>query len=167
MATKPNPVVTTDVALTTNTVIELMTNPTTDWNALSFTVSSPEETSARIAERELNANSLDDLLGGSDTISGNDYVGKSFMVSDVEWLPSDIAGEGLPFYALIHAVDIEGEVIRITTGARSVLRKLAIMKHNGWLGDGSWVKIVKSEKKTDAGYQPLDLAKGTAPEQPF
>lgn len=166
MATTKNIATTTEVVeLTNKKVLDLFTDPATDWNALSFSISSPEETAARITARELAAKSIDDLLGGSETISGKNYVGKSWCFIDVEWLPSDIAGEGLPFYALIHAANHEGEAITITCGARSVMRKLAIMKANGWAGN--WVKIVKSDKKTEAGYEPLDLAKGIAPEEAF
>ena len=165
MASKSTPAVTEVVELSNSTVVSLFRNPTTDWNALSFQISSPEETAARITARELSASSIDELLGGSETISGKNYVGKSFCLVDVEWLPSDIGGEGLPFYALIHAADVDGEMITITCGARSVMRKLAKIKAEGWLGQ--WVKIVKSDKKTENGYEPLDLAKGTAPETAF
>lgn len=155
---------TTDVELTTSTVLDLLTNPTTNWSKLSFRVSNPDETAARIAQRELSAASIDELLGGGETISGKDYIGKPFCVNSVDWQASDIVGEGLPFYAVIHAADINGESLTITTGARTVVRKLAIMAGNGWLP--AWVKIVKGPK-TDAGYEPLDLAKAEAPELPF
>jgi len=131
----------------------------------AFKPSNPEETAKRIAERDINAQSLDELLGGgSDTISGRDYVNKPFSLTNVEWQPSDIAGEGLPFYAVLHVVTLDGEPKVITTGAISIVRKVAVMSQNGWLP--AWVKIVKGSK-TEAGYEPLDLAKAPQSEIPF
>lgn len=156
--------VTTDLELNTANVVSLLTDASTNWSKLSFRISNPEETAARIAQRELTAASIEELLGGGDTISGKDYIGKPFCVNAVDWQASDIQGEGLPFYAVIHAADINGESLTITTGARTVVRKLAIMAANGWLP--AWVKIVKGPK-TEAGYEPLDLAKAESPELPF
>ena len=108
---------TTDVELTTTTVLELLTSPTTNWSKLSFRISNPDETAAKIAQRELSASSIDELLGGGEPISGKDYIGKPFCVNAVDWQASDIVGEGLPFYSVIHAADINGETLTITTGA--------------------------------------------------
>ena len=156
--------VTTDVTLNTDTVLALFADPATDWSRFSFSISSPEETAARIAARELAAESFDELVGGTTTISGKDYIGKPFCVQSIDWQASDIIGEGLPFYIVIHAADLDGEAITITTGARTVVRKLAIAAAKGWFPQ--WVKIVKGPK-TEAGYEPLDLAKADGPEAQF
>jgi hypothetical protein len=124
----------------------------------------PIETAQRIAERDLNANSLDELLGGGDVISGKNYINKPFQANSVEWGVSEFEGEGLPFYAVIHATSIDGEVLVITCGATSVVRKLAVMDMNGWLP--AWVKITKGAK-TAGGYEPLDLSKAPQSEIPF
>jgi hypothetical protein len=152
-----------DEGLTTEAVLEVITsgNPT----GFTFKISDPAETAKRIAERDLNAQTLDELLGGSgDATSGRDYLNKPFCLTDVEWQPSTIAGEGLPFYAVLHIVTLDGEAKVLTTGALSVVRKLAVIKKNGWTP--AWLKIVKGSK-TEAGYEPLDLVKAPQNEIPF
>lgn len=150
--------------LNTEAILSLFADATVDWTNIHFTVSSSEETAARIAARDLEANSLDELLGGSDTISGKNYVGRPFCAVDVEWQASNIDGEGLPFYAVIHASNIDGESITITCGGRSVVRKLAVMKAKSFFP--AWIKLVQGEK-TENGYYPLDIAKAAAPEEAF
>ena len=104
------------------------------------------------------------LGGGNETISGRNYVNKPFQINNVEWQASEIEGEGLPFYAVIHAISIDGEVLVITCGATSVVRKLAVMQQNQWLP--AWCKIVKGSK-TAGGYEPLDLVKAPQSDIPF
>ena len=118
--------------------------------------SNPDETAKRIAQRDLMAGSLDELLGGVETISGKDYVNRPFTLLSVEWQPSEIAGDGLPFYVVMHIADENGEHKTLTTGAVTVCRKVAIMDMRGWLP--ARVKIVKGPK-TPTGYEPMDLAK--------
>jgi hypothetical protein len=150
-------------ALNADTVLAVLTSG--DKSKFVFTVANPEETARRIAERDLNAQSLDELLGGgSDAISGRDYINKPFQLTGVEWQPSDIVGDGLPFYAVLHIVSMDGEPKVLTTGALSVVRKVAVMASKGWLP--AWVKIVKGAK-TEAGYEPLDLVKAPQNEIPF
>ena len=122
-----------------------------------FKPANPEDTAKRIAQRDLNASSLDDLLGGeSTTISGRDYINKPFTLTSVEWQSSEIEGQGLPFYAVCHIVTLDGESKVLTTGASTVVRKLAKIDSENWLP--AKVKITKGPK-TEAGYEPLDLVK--------
>jgi len=153
-----------DIAVTLNadslnseTVVELFRSGDIHSRKLVFAVADAKETAQRIALRDLNATSLDELLGGSsDVISGRDYVNKPFTLTGVEWQQSDIVGgEGLPFYAVCHIATIDGEAKVLTTGAASIVRKVAKMAAEGWLP--AKVKIVKAAK-TEAGYEPLDLA---------
>ena len=88
-------------------------------------------------------------------IHGQDYLNKPFTLVDVSWRPSDIEGQGLPFYAVLNIVTLDGEQKVLTTGARSILMKIAKAQSEGWLPLS--VKIVQSDKKTENGYQPLDL----------
>lgn len=124
-----------------------------------FAPADPEETARRIAQRDLNAASVDELLGGgsNETISGRNYLNKPFTITSVEWQRSDDAFDaGLPFYAVCHIVTLDGETKVLTTGATTVVRKLAKMAVEGWFP--IQVKIVKGPK-TDAGFEPLDLVK--------
>ena len=122
-----------------------------------FAPADPEETARRIALRDLTATSADDLLGGgsSETISGRNYINKPFTITGGEWQRSDDAYDaGLPFYAVCHIVTLDGEAKVLTTGATTVVRKLAKLAVENWLPVK--VKIVKGPK-TDAGFEPLDL----------
>lgn len=115
----------------------------------------PSVIAARIDAQILEASSVEELFGDREVIHGRDYLNKPFRLFDVEWRPSDIEGEGLPFYAVFHIVTLDGETKVLTTGARSVLMKAAKAQMEGWLPLD--VKLVQSEKKTESGYQPLDL----------
>jgi len=150
--------------LTTALVVDLFKTGETN-RKFNVIANDPQEIARRIAQRDVNATSLDELLGGGgDIISGKNYVNKPFQIESVEWQPSDIDGEGLPFYAVLHIVTIDGEIKVMTCGAQSVVRKVAVMAHNGWLP--AWVKITKGTK-TEAGYEPLDLVKAAGPEEKF
>jgi len=155
-----SPIVSAD-SLTTSYVLDLFSSPDTDFTKLVFSTAAPEAIAAKIALRDLNAASLDELLGGSGTISGRDYVQKPFCLMGIEWQVSDIKGEGLPFYVVMHCANLDGESITITTGARSVMRKVAVMEAKSWLP--AWVKITKGEK-TESGGEPLDLVSAPNPE---
>jgi hypothetical protein len=152
-----NEIVVNPDSLNSETVVELFRSGDIHSRKLVFAVADAKETAQRIALRDLNATSLDELLGGSsDVISGRDYVNKPFTLTAVEWQQSDIVGgEGLPFYAVCHIATIDGEAKVLTTGAASIVRKVAKMAAEGWLP--AKVKIVKAAK-TEAGYEPLDLA---------
>jgi len=119
----------------------------------------PEEVRARIEAQVLSAGSLAELLGGQEVISGKGYVNKPFQIRSVEWQASDIEGDGLPFYAVMDAVDYEGTFLTITCGARSVVQKLAIMQANVWLP--AWAKL--AESTTAGGYTVLDLVAAPEP----
>jgi len=124
-----------------------------------FKTVDPNEVARRIAVRDLEANSLDELLGGSESevISGRNYIGKPFTLVRVEWQKSDDKYDaGLPFYAVCHIVTLDGEPKVLTTGATTIVRKLAKIDYENWYP--AKLKIVKGDK-TDAGFEPLDLAK--------
>ena len=120
----------------------------------------PEAVRARIEERLYSAESLDELLGDSEVISGKGYVNKPFQVRSVEWQTSDVeGGEGLPFYAACSIVTTDGELAVLPCGARSVVQKLAIMASQGWLP--AWVKLTST--RTAAGFDVLDLTSAPEP----
>lgn len=142
-------------ALDTSAVLSILANGSSA--KYVFKPANPEETAKRIAARDFNASSLDELLGGSsETISGRDYINRPFTLVAVEWQASDIEGQGLPFYAVCHIVTLDGEQKVLTTGATTVVRKLAKIASENWLP--AKLKITKGPK-TEAGYEPLDLVK--------
>ena len=127
----------------------------------TFTVAaeSPEVIAARIDSQVFTASSIDELLGGREVIHARDFLNKPFTLTDVEFRPSEIEGEGLPFYAVLHIVDMDGAVNVLTTGARSVVMKVAKIRAEGWLPAS--LKLVEGSK-TANGYTPLDLAAAPA-----
>lgn len=151
-------------ALTTKMVLDVFANGTFD-KTFRIANADPQATAQKIAERDLAATTLDELLGGGDNvISGKNFTNRPFKALSVEWQLSDIEGDGLPFYAVIHAATLDGEVKVITCGANTVVRKLAVMDANGWFP--AWIKIVKGNK-TEAGYEPLDVVKAPSSDIPF
>jgi hypothetical protein len=151
-----------DGELSTATVLDLFASGDISNKKFSIKPADPVETARRIAEREITATSFEELLGGgsNEVIHARNYLNKAFQLNGVEWQPSDIDGEGLPFYAVMHIVTTEGEVAVMTCGATTVCRRLAVIAHHGWFG--KWVKIVK-ESKTANGYEPLTLVEAPAP----
>lgn len=144
-------------SLTSEFVVDLFRSGDIAQKKFVFSVTDSKEIAHRIAMRDLNASSVYELLGGSsDVISGRDYINKPFTLTAVEWQQSDIVGgEGLPFYAVCHIATIDGEAKVLTTGAATIVRKVAKLAAEHWLPVK--VKIVKAAK-TEAGYEPLDLA---------
>jgi hypothetical protein len=150
--------------ITSAQVVELF--ETGDIYAATFALQAadPDEVRNRIRDRELGASSPEELFGGGEVTSGKNYINKPFSLQSVEWQPSDIAGEGLPLYAVLHVVTPEGEAKVLTCGAEGVVRKAAIAAARGWLP--LWLKITEG-KTTEAGYKPLDLVSAPESERPF
>ncbi len=131
-----------------------------DGKTLVAGVGDPSEVAARIERQDLEATSIDQLLGASEMVAGKDFVDKPFQLQRIEWQLSEIDAASLPFYAVLHGVTYDGEAVIIGVGARSVVRKAAKIDHEGWLP--AWVKIVRG-KKTTEGYYPLDLVAAPEP----
>lgn len=148
-----NIVVSSEGGITASDVIKYV--ETGGAHTITVAAEDPSVIAARIDAEIFNATSVDELFGERAVIHGRDYLNKPFTLVDVEWRPSDIEGEGLPFYAVFHIADIDGATHVLTTGARSVLMKAAKAQKEGWLP--IQVRLVQSDKKTESGYQPIDL----------
>jgi hypothetical protein len=147
-----------DAGLTASDVIKFVESGGT--YSIPISQEDPAVISARIDAQIFEATSVEELFGEREVIHGQDYLNKPFTLVDVAWRPSDIEGQGLPFYAVLTIVTIDGEQKVLTTGARSILMKIAKAQSEGWLPLS--VKIVQSDKKTENGYQPLDLVAAPA-----
>jgi hypothetical protein len=148
-----NEIAVPDSQITTADVVAFITNGT----PIPVVAEDPEAIAARIDAQVLAASSVAELFGETSVIHARDYLAKAFTLLRVEWRPSSFEDntDGLPFFAILHIVDMNGEPQVITTGARSVMMKAAKAQHEGWLPLS--VRIVESEKKTANGYKPLDL----------
>ena len=127
-------------------------------------VEDPSVIASRIDAEILAASSIDVLLGGSEVTHARDYLNRPFTLTDVTFRQSTIEGsEGLPFFCVLTGVNLDGEILKISTGARSIMLKVAKIKAENWFPAN--VKLVEGGK-TASGYTPLDLVAGVITE-PF
>jgi len=152
--------VTIDADITSDDVLRGVQSD--NFDHIQQTVQDPETVGRRIDARIIEADSLAALLGNDTVLHAQDYLNQPFQLLKVEWRPSD-QPNGLPFYAVLTIADTDGEVMPMTCGARTVMLKAAKMDAAGWLDERPWVRIVKSDKPTEAGNYPLDLQAAPAP----
>ena len=155
--------VTVDTSVTASQVLEYIQSGGAV--QIAFIEENPEDVARRINARILNASSPEELFGDAKVIHARDYLNRPFQLLAIDWRPSDIDGEGFPFYGVFQIADVNGEVHVLTTGAKSVLMKAAVAEKNGWLP--LWVQIQKSDKPTAAGNFPLDMNSAPEPETAF
>jgi hypothetical protein len=154
-------VVTIDGSLTSPMVLEYLRDPEAH-PYVGNMKEDPDVVAARITAQTLGADSADALFGQRTVIHGKDVIGKAFLFTeDVSWLPSDVEGEGLPFFGVFMVADASGEHFPLTCGAKSVVLKLAKAHAEGWLP--LWLKLTKSDKATPGGFYPLDIVSAQAP----
>jgi len=83
------------------------------------------------------------------------FVGQTLKVLSVEKRASEIEG-GMPVYLeLLVQAGGKGEPVKVQTSAGSVMVKLTMLHHFGNLP--ALVLVTKAEKKTRAGFYPLDI----------
>ena len=160
-------------SLSSALVVELFATGEINSAELIFTNApvDPATAQANISARRHAAKSLEELLDGGKLISGKDFTNRPFQIETVEWRPSDIEGEGLPFYAVLGVVDANGEAKKIGVGAKSVVESVSIGDTNGWFGVGNewpWVKFTsipleKDGKLTGRNALELHVADGPFP----
>jgi hypothetical protein len=126
-------------------------------DTLGIRFTDPQEFSWLIAERLAAATSLDELLDGAGTVGWRDRPNEPFVIRGVRWVRSSFHG-GPGFFAIVDAVDSNGEPCVLTSGAVSVIIQLARGMQQGWWDDVP-VKLLRSDTPTADGYFPLRLAK--------
>ena len=94
-----------------------------------------------------------------------DMIGRPLQFVSVEWRPSDLEGDGLPFYALFKVSDAQGDISLMSCGARNVVLKAAKIAQEGWFP--CWLRIVEVQVKNPVKGRsgPLELV--SAPEPTF
>lgn len=111
----------------------------------------------RIAEQLAYAGSVDDLLNGAGPAGLREHLGEEFQIRAVDYLPSRYPGN--PVYAVIDAVNRDGEPVVYTTGALSVVIQLAKGLKMGWWTN-EWVKArYSSDEPTADGNRPYMLTR--------
>lgn len=124
---------------------------------LGIRLTDPQEVSWRIAERLVTAQSLEALLDDTGPLGLRQHLGESFTIRNVEWLPGTFE-DGPGFYALINAVNADGEPVTYTSGAMSVMMQLARGVQQGWF-DGVALMAQQSDTPTANGFRPYRLVK--------
>ena len=149
--------VTIDGAMTAAHVTKYFEDP----SSFTFTFTEdPEEIAKRIEARALGADSAAALFGGDEVLSVKKNPGilnKPYKFLSVEFLPSSLDGEGLPFFALFRVADVDGALHLISCGARTVMLKAAKASQENWFP--LWLKLVEVDVKNAVkGHsKPLDL----------
>lgn len=150
-----------EAAIDCHDVVAYITDPSA--NPIQQIVEDPEVIAARIEAQELTAQSVAQLFGGTtDALHGDDVVGKTFQVIAAEWRHSDYTENGgLPVFGVFTIAFGDGSIETLVCGARSVVRKIAIAQHRGWLP--VWVKMNAIPSKEKGRKPILDLELGEAP----
>jgi hypothetical protein len=96
-------------------------------------VESSESMTRSIIERNLKAETVDDVFDEQVTIACKDYVGNPIRVTDVRLAEGQIDGKATT-YMLVDAVDMNtGETLILNTGAPQITSKLFNLKLKGKL----------------------------------
>ena len=124
----------------------------------------PLEVQLSMVSAILNATDIADVFSTQhDAQHMRDWIGIPFLCTGVKFNKSDQA-DGPGFYAVVDAVDKEGEKVVITSGAVQIMAQLFALNRL----DGFPVMVCarEADKATASGYRPQWLELVT-PEKPF
>jgi len=128
-------------------------------------VDDPDAIALKIAQRRLNAKSVDELLAPQEIKSARDYTYRPLNIREVHFNRSRFEG-GVQVYAVFDAVDEStGEVGTFACGAADVLVQL--YKLVDWGALPITVQIVPARNPSANGHFPLHLEAVTPPEAQF
>lgn len=113
----------------------------------------------QLAERLLNASSVDDILQPFDPEQGKAHYGKSLLIMGCSFIESDY--EGFPWYVSLECKRPgSGEMFVVTVGGEKiVMQAAAAHMHNAF---PMFAMIYQAEKATKAGFHPLELRPGVS-----
>lgn len=111
----------------------------------------PSEISKAITDKVMEAESLDDLFANETLSLTEQVLERPFIPLSVKLLPSEQYGG---FFAVLDIKLASGETFVATTGALSVVLKLAKMAQKSWLGD---TPVVVRGKLAKSGNDVYDL----------
>lgn len=125
--------------------------------SLDIEFADPEAATLRIAMRTARALTVEELLAADDDRGWKSHLGEKFTIRHVDWMRSSFRG-GFGFFAVVDAVNADGEPCILTCGATQVVIQLARLMQKGWNKDYP-VKLVQNKNATADGYYPLRLIK--------
>jgi hypothetical protein len=120
----------------------------------------PAAVAASIVASILAAPDAESVLQQASTTAAEDVLGQRLLIRGQRFNKSDKA-DGPGFYALIDAVNDDGEVMLITCGARNVMAQIYRLSELNALP--CHAAIVQQEKPTAAGFYPMSLEGRQAP----
>lgn len=120
----------------------------------------PAAVSAAIVASILQAPNAEAVLTQATTTAAETIIGQRLLIRGQRFNRSDFA-ESAGFYAIIDAVNDDGEVMLVTCGSRNVMAQIFRLNELGALP--CHAAIVQAEKPTAAGYYPMSLEGRTAP----
>lgn len=97
------------------------------------------------------------LFAESELLSVKEHLGEVFVLEGIDAIrPSDFNEEGgLGVYLIVSAVDSDGEVVKLSIGARDPFAKVVALHE---MGAFPWrVSFEKAEKATKRGFFPVNL----------
>lgn len=118
-------------------------------------IENADEITLQIALRIVNAATAQDVLAPQEVLHGDEYVGKPFVVRDVSWRRSRVAGAAAGRYAFMDIVDANGEPQVMTCGSVQVVLQLGKLQAMDALP--CKVVICTTDAPTAAGGFPLWL----------
>jgi len=116
---------------------------------------SDDDVSMEIIARILSATTAEEVLGGSEPVHARDYLGRPFRLLGVKFNRSDFEEAGPRFYAVLDAVDPDGEPLAITCGARNVIAQAWRLADLGVLPIR--VRLTEAARTTKNGYKIIRL----------
>lgn len=138
-------------------MIEGLETPIPAWLAVLPFSNDDEGIADAIAERHLEATTVDELLKGSDTSAIEGLVGKHLVIRSVR-LQASTLETGIGVYVAIDFTNAEtGEQSVTTTSAKSVMAQLATAHVRGWFPLECTIAEVDTGK--NGRSNPLHLSK--------
>ena len=160
MTQKSTDLVTIDGTMTSAQVVRYFEDP----SGFTFKFEEdPEEVSARIEAQLLGADSDTDIFGDrEEVLKAREWVGRPLLFQSMELRPSDMEGEGLPFYGLFTVVTPQGEQRLLSCGARKVVLQGAKAAVEGRFP--RWLKVSEVQVKNPVKGRSAPLELVAAPD---
>lgn len=125
---------------------------------IGIRIQTNEEMRIRMAQRLIDATTVDDILSENATSGWEKHEGRSVLIRDAAYAPSTKKG-GLGFYTIVSAVDVNtDEPLILTSGSENVVLQVAKLVKVGGLDVP--VKLVSND--TSDGNTVHRLVKGDA-----
>lgn len=118
-------------------------------------VQDPEAVAMRIVADIMNAESVDDVLADNNLLSTEDMEDRSFTITDISFNNSGYEDDKIGVYAVVTAVDPNGERLMFTTGSANILAQTVRLQALNALD----TPVTVSSATSAGGYKVYRLVK--------